>query len=991
MKTPFTPFSRAFLHFLFVAFFIVGLMVNSNAQFPDRYNHYREIPTHYKHWQKALGSYAVENLDSSLIYAQAAQTEALNQRDWETNLFMANFKAQLLGESGKPKEALAVLSAARMVSITNMDTLASTEYVENLFLTARVYTLLNDYKSSEDFFKHTASLLEQSGNYPEIKALAYYTLWQFYNKMMKSDLAHESIGQAVNSLDGVETDYARAILYFIQADRLNKAQLFLKADLFAAAAKAFELAGSTQDFLYFTTLMKLAQQFSSYQSNFTKASQYGMLAEQYAVTNRMSRAKVYGLNFALGDIYRSFNRYDEALPYFIKAKQITAEVFGTESLEYITANLYLGRLYRYMKQYENANRCFYNVYSTGIAGWKSKFPLEFTLYGEFGRLFSSWNKPDSALHYAQKRLAYEHHGESYSLHQIPPTPKTSNILRYYNSLLVKIEAYKQLYQQTNDTLLLSHGLKHCHYTLNLLDAMNEKALEEKSGLKNSSRTKAITSYAIYFSMEMNQFHEREENIRQAIQFCEKSNANYLKYLLSSKYIDSEKKNSDEVQLKSQINQLDIMLSHGLPVGQSKYDSLYSLSLTLKLQLANLVLNTVPINSTIGSDYRLNPSIPIFNIDSIRAMVPPDAALLIFHISNYDDDGEEFMLDQTTTSKRLITFLIDSERIFSTSTQLSSEYAMAHEQFLRSIKTADNENYLKYGQTLYKLFFQPISQLLESKKRVIIIPDESIADIPLESLPINPKGTPICSKLATSYHYSLGLWALSNRAGDSFQSFSLAAFAPYFSAPGNTSDSPNRGSEGETIESFLQYLPQLPMAEREVLQIGELFRTKKVGTIQVKHNRIAKQEFIDIIPKYDIIHIASHGFTDPNDFRNSGIYFSNSNSSKQSYELLHLNEIYNLNLQANLVVLSACKSNVGQIVQGEGAMALPRGFIYAGASNVLASLWKVHDEKTKDLMIAFYKHLLNGNSYAHALRLAKLDCIKKGFQPLDWAGFVMIGK
>ena len=72
------------------------------------------------------------------------------------------------------------------------------------------------------------------------------------------------------------------------------------------------------------------------------------------------------------------------------------------------------------------------------------------------------------------------------------------------------------------------------------------------------------------------------------------------------------------------------------------------------------------------------------------------------------------------------------------------------------------------------------------------------------------------------------------------------------------------------------------------------------------------------------------------------------------------------------------------------MALPRGFMFAGVPNVIASLWSVQDERTQELMEAFYSYLLEGNSYSEALRLAKLDSIKKGSLPMDWAGFILIG-
>jgi CHAT domain-containing protein len=107
--------------------------------------------------------------------------------------------------------------------------------------------------------------------------------------------------------------------------------------------------------------------------------------------------------------------------------------------------------------------------------------------------------------------------------------------------------------------------------------------------------------------------------------------------------------------------------------------------------------------------------------------------------------------------------------------------------------------------------------------------------------------------------------------------------------------------------------------------------------------------------------------------------------------LHLNELYDLDFSADLAVLSACKSGVGEIFEGEGFFGLPRGFILAGANNLIVSLWKIHDEKTASLINRFYDHLLQGNDYASSLRLAKLDMIQKGYLPIDWSGIILIGK
>ena len=110
--------------------------------------------------------------------------------------------------------------------------------------------------------------------------------------------------------------------------------------------------------------------------------------------------------------------------------------------------------------------------------------------------------------------------------------------------------------------------------------------------------------------------------------------------------------------------------------------------------------------------------------------------------------------------------------------------------------------------------------------------------------------------------------------------------------------------------------------------------------------------------------------------------------------MHLAEIYNLDLNADLVVLSACETGLGRNAKGEGIISLTRGFLYAGASSVLVSLWQVSDTTTADLMLVFYDKMLGGMSKPEALREAKREMMRRHpeyAKPYYWSAFMLIGK
>jgi CHAT domain-containing protein len=147
-------------------------------------------------------------------------------------------------------------------------------------------------------------------------------------------------------------------------------------------------------------------------------------------------------------------------------------------------------------------------------------------------------------------------------------------------------------------------------------------------------------------------------------------------------------------------------------------------------------------------------------------------------------------------------------------------------------------------------------------------------------------------------------------------------------------------------------------------------------------------------KYRILHFATHRLLNSGHPELSGLVFSTVDSNGKPQDgMLRLHEIFNLSLNADLVVLSACQTALGKDIRGEGLIGLTRGFMYAGTPRVVASLWNVEDRATAELMKRFYEGVLKRQlKPAAALREAQLALQqnKRWSSPYYWAGFVLQG-
>lgn len=149
-----------------------------------------------------------------------------------------------------------------------------------------------------------------------------------------------------------------------------------------------------------------------------------------------------------------------------------------------------------------------------------------------------------------------------------------------------------------------------------------------------------------------------------------------------------------------------------------------------------------------------------------------------------------------------------------------------------------------------------------------------------------------------------------------------------------------------------------------------------------------------LSEYQIVHFATHGLLDSVNPELSGVVLSLFNQQGQAEDgFLRLQDIFNLNLPAELVVLSACQTGLGENVKGEGLVGMTRGFMYAGARRVVVSLWSVNDASTSELMTRFYQPILKGGKNPIiALREAQLEMWKSGKwqSPYYWAAFTVQG-
>lgn len=305
-------------------------------------------------------------------------------------------------------------------------------------------------------------------------------------------------------------------------------------------------------------------------------------------------------------------------------------------------------------------------------------------------------------------------------------------------------------------------------------------------------------------------------------------------------------------------------------------------------------------------------------------------------------------------------------------------------FAPTLDSANSQSVAAELEALHELLVEPIAELLpnDAEQQIVFIPKDELFLVPFPAL-LDSTGKYLIEKHTISTAPSIQVLGLTRERA--------SANASNMKEVGNVLavGNPKMPEVWNAESAKREQLPTLPGAEQEAQEIASFFNGEALLGDHATEQAVKAK-----IEQASIVHLATHGLLEYGSPEESGVVDVPGaialTPTQDEDGLLTSAEILMLNLQADLVVLSACDTGLGNIT-GDGVVGLSRSLIAAGTPSVIASLWSVPDTSTAELMTEFYRQRQQGQNKAQSLRQAMLTTMQSHPDPADWAAFTLIGE
>ncbi len=746
----------------------------------------------------------------------------------------------------------------------------------------------------------------------------------------------------------------------------------------------------------------------------------------------------------LGLVKEKIGAYDEAVELFQKATRELSKIFGPNHSELFNAYNNLGLIHHYRKEYQQAIELFEKTLAIQIETLgENHFRVgrTYSNLGEAHRELELYNEAiayfERALEIHERTLGIDHQetaqilvnygralhdggapekGLTYYLKAAnilkkavsPDHPKIIENLLLQAEALVNLEDFDRAIHilQQSHQMSISIGSPMYLRSLQLeLDMLVEAKDSGKKPLNYPElKSKFYQADSIILNMQMSLLRYEDRLL-----YSKLGNALYIKAVdlfyhasikekgfLEDAFYFAERSRAS--LLAQNINHHQARSFSGLPASLlnlekdlkaeiSHYQTLINAqntegSNTRQLYEEKVFLQSRKLDSLIGVFEKVNPAYhqmkynrDLMSLQTIQAKL----------------DDHEALIEYVETDSVILAFILTSTGINLKKVENKTLVLSSAQHYLKTIQETYNASSLtafkKWSSFLYdQLLSTSLASISEDITSLIIIPSASLSLIPWETLTEDLSGdnykslSYLIRKYNINYAHSANLLFGEKFSSGKQSNKTVLALAPSYESSIEQAD----------IKAiFRDQLVPLQWNRPEASVVSKALN----GDIYEGANA-TESNFKQEASNYQILHLAMHALVDHDESMNSKLVFT---QSKDSIEdgMLHTFEVFNMELPAEMVVLSACNTGVGQVQEGEGVMSLARAFAYAGVPSLVMSQWNVNDESTSKLMASFYQNLADGQRKDVALKNAKLDFLNNANEiqasPFYWGGFVLVGE
>lgn len=745
------------------------------------------------------------------------------------------------------------------------------------------------------------------------------------------------------------------------------------------------------------------------QDDFNAALEYGEKSKTiFMKTLGYYHPNVGGVVNNIGRTYSDMKNYDRALNEYKEALKIWEPKLGSKHPNVQQCYFNIGEAYGNLGDHINANIWLRKALDHRLESLGQKNVKVGQSWIGLGRLYSSMNILDSSLLFYQNAIiALSEHFNETNIYRNPDSIRSSSDLDLISAFNGKSAVLRQRFQLTNEAKDLETSLSSYEKSCDVVEQIRRGFSVEGSKLLLNKFAFKVYEKGVSAALDLYAHSSDQRYLERAFILMERSKSGVLLDAINetnarqfSGIPDSLLEQESDIRNAIVFNETLIQKEREKKekASLSSIDRWKNLIFHFRQKYDNLIKG---FEENYPEYYSLKHQHASFSIKTLQENLSDDTSALV-----------EYMIGDST----IISFVITQNMISARKVPIPSFFHSAVSNYRLAIQNLDGGNFIRHSYDLYKTLLHPIRKDLIGIRKIYIIPDGMLHYLPFETLLTKKQRTNtvidysalpyLIRDFEFSYHLSSRLFVDRNRNNTTTTGgfFGIAPVflekpqhaAPIFSSSLRKSSMiVNKNFSATRSMTVNQNIfPALPESENEVKTIYALFNEKRIPSKLFLHER-ATESVLSLLEHspYRFLHIASHGIINEKTPKLSGILFAKSSNEPMGDGILYSGEIYNLKLNADLVVLSACETGLGSVARGEGIIGFTRAFVYAGAENVLVSLWPVSDRSSAEMMVTFYRNVLSGKSYAASLRMAKLTAIKskKYSHPVEWSPYILSGK